>query len=42
VIKSLSTRGVAEEASGAYKSIDAVVEVAEQAGWRGGWRACGR
>ena len=32
LIKSPSTRGIAEEAPGAYKSIDAVVEAAEQAG----------
>jgi len=32
VVKSLSSRGIAEQAPGAYKSVDAVVEVAEGAG----------
>jgi tRNA-splicing ligase RtcB (3'-phosphate/5'-hydroxy nucleic acid ligase) len=32
IVKSPSRRGIAEEAPGAYKSIDAVVEVAEKAG----------
>ena len=32
IIKSPSSRGIAEEAPGAYKSVDAVVEVAEKAG----------
>ena len=31
-VKSPSKRGIAEEAPGAYKSVDAVVEVAEKAG----------
>jgi len=32
IVKSPSRRGIAEEAPGAYKSVDAVVEVAEKAG----------
>jgi len=32
IVKSPSRRGIAEEAPGAYKSVDAVVEVAEMAG----------
>jgi tRNA-splicing ligase RtcB len=32
LIKSPSLRGVAEEAPGAYKNVDAVVAAAEQAG----------
>jgi tRNA-splicing ligase RtcB len=32
LVRSPSTRGVAEEAPGAYKSVDAVVAAAEQAG----------
>lgn len=32
IVKSPSRRGIAEEAPGAYKSVDAVVEVAERAG----------
>jgi tRNA-splicing ligase RtcB len=32
LIRSPSLRGVAEEAPGAYKSVDRVVEVAERAG----------
>ncbi len=32
IVKSPSKRGIAEEAPGAYKSVDAVVEVAEMAG----------
>lgn len=32
IVKSPSSRGIAEEAPGAYKSVDAVVEVAERAG----------
>jgi tRNA-splicing ligase RtcB len=31
-MKSQSSRGIAEEAPGAYKSVNAVVEVAERAG----------
>ncbi len=32
IVKSPSSRGIAEEAPGAYKNVDAVVEVAEKAG----------
>ena len=32
LVRSPSTRGVADEAPGAYKSVDAVVEAAEHAG----------
>jgi len=32
IVKNPSSRGIAEEAPGAYKSVDAVVEVAEKAG----------
>jgi tRNA-splicing ligase RtcB len=32
IVKSPSSRGIAEEAPGAYKDIDAVVEAAEMAG----------
>jgi tRNA-splicing ligase RtcB len=32
IVKSLSTRGIAEEAPGAYKDVTAVVLAAEQAG----------
>ena len=42
LIRSPSSRGVAEEAPGAYKDVGAVVEAAEAAGLAAASRASGR